>query len=99
MLLEHAADAHSVGMSLSKFLPDLGILNREAQLGRINDVGDIVIAEYTTTQGFLQPWVRPHLQELATSPVFMEPRILAAFTLRVALALALVTIARAGTDT
>lgn len=83
-------------MTLVRFLPDLGIVNREAQLGTIDDVGELVIPEYMLPSGNLQPWVQPYLRDLSLSPVFFEPRILAAFALRIAFARGLVTLSEAG---
>ena len=83
-------------MTLVRFLPDLGIVNREAQLGTIDDVGELVIPEYMTQSGTLQPWVQPFLRDLSLAPLFFEPRIMAAFSLRLALARALVTLSEAG---
>lgn len=85
-----------MGQTLSRFLPDLGILNREAQLGTIKDVGEMAITEYTKQNGALQDWVQPYLTDIASGPVFVETRILAAFAIRIAMARSLMVMGQAG---
>ncbi|GEM_PF-5573688 len=97
LLLSAAQDPYGLGVLLARFLPEVGITDRGAQLGTIEEVGELVIPEYTARDGRLQPWVRVHLQELVRGSNFIEPRIAAAFVTRIALSSALITLAKAGT--
>lgn len=96
LMLAYAAEPTSVGQTLSRFLPDLGIVNREAQLGTIEEVGELAVAEYTQQNGQLQPWVVPTLRDLASGPVFLETRVLAGFAIRLAMAKAIINMGQAG---